>query len=1428
MHRLAATPGGWTPDSDGVIFIEQSPAPVVVLTAADTDLQCLAQVMARPGGLPPVRGVNLLQLQQQLTIDTYAEAVLVPARIILVRLLGGRAYWSYGLEVVRAVAADTGAALVVLPGDDRPDPELISLSTVPLTVANTLWRYWTEGGPDNLRHGLMALCDRAIATAFQPPAPQPVPRVGRYQPPPSASVVDSASPDRGALGTVGLLFYRAHYLAGNTAPMDALMAAVDHRRLRPVAFYVSSLQDVEVQQALLAEIEAVGGVDVLLNTTSFAVAKLDGSAPRLDLWRRLDVPVLQVILSGGTRAAWQQHPMGLMPRDIAMNVALPEVDGRIITRAVSFKASQRRSDALEMEVVSYEPVGDRVQFVAELAARWVDLRRTPSGERRVALVLANYPNRDGRLANGVGLDTPQSCVEILRAMAAAGYTVADIPTDGDALIQGLTTGRTNDPDGQSLRPVYQTLSLADYRAWYDQLPETVRTAMEQRWGTPEAEVAHYWADHPALLTPAHSSDPPQSGDAEHRAPGFPIAGLQLGRVFVGIQPSRGYDRDPSLNYHAPDLEPTHAYLAFYQWLRQGFQAQAIAHVGKHGNLEWLPGKGIGLSATCYPELALGPLPHLYPFIVNDPGEGAQAKRRAQAVILDHLTPPLTRAELYGPLQKLEGLVDEYYEAQSLDPTRLPVIRDRLVALLEDTHLLEDLALGRDPAGVVDNGRGELQGAQDREGAKACAPTPDPHPSPLPGGEGTGNHNSEPLSPRERGRGEGTDEENTDKGSQPWQVTGSGLDLPALLPQLDGYLCDLKEAQIRDGLHIFGQCPQGRQLRDLLVAIARHPSGDRVGLTRAIAQDLQWEIDPLTANLADPFPPVAPIPGLPPCRTVGDGVAWLEEQAAIAVAALLPLDPSLPPSDSPVGAQTLAPLNPSPVHPPSPHPASEPSVPLAGAHGGAPANPPSFLSATLNPPLDTGILPPHLTDPTSATARELAWIAGTLLPALRRTEEEITHLLQGLAGRYVPSGPAGAPTRNRPDVLPTGRNFYSVDIRAIPTESAWDVGRKAAEVLVERYTQENGEYPTTLGLSMWGTATMRTGGDDLAEALALLGVRPVWDGPSRRVVDFEILPVSLLGRPRVDVTLRISGFFRDAFPNLIDLFNRAVAAVAALAEAPGENPLAAQVQRETVQWQTAGLSGEQAALRSRYRVFGSKPGAYGAGLQGLIEAQNWQDDGDLARAYINWSSTAYGAQGATAAAPEAFSARLAQMQVVLHNQDNREHDLLDSDDYYQFQGGLTAAVRAISGQQPVTYCGDNSQIAAPKVRSLQAEISRVYRSRVVNPKWIAGVMRHGYKGAFELAATVDYLFAYDATTRCVADHMYTGVAQAYVLDEAVQTFVRQSNPWALRDMAERLLEARQRGLWQGADAAMVDQLRAIAHAAEADIESTSTGGQEPAK
>ncbi|HEY9876899.1 MAG TPA: cobaltochelatase subunit CobN [Leptolyngbyaceae cyanobacterium] len=1290
MHRLAATPGGWTPDTEGVIFVEQSPAPLVFLTSADTEIQGLANVLPHlPGSFPALRVTNLLQLQQQLTIDTYAEDVLQHAQIIILRLLGGRAYWSYGLEVVKETVAKSGTALIVLPGDDRPDPELMSHSTVSLQVANQLWRYLNEGGVENLRHGLMAICDRILNTQFNPPAPVSVPKVGVFEWKRENGRQKAESPfGSPSLPKTGILFYRAHYLSGNTAPIEALCEALEERGVRPVPVFVSSLQDPEVQADLLALLQPKeeAGINILLNTTSFSVAKLDGATPRLDLWQALDLPVLQVILSGGTYEFWTQQPIGLSSRDIAMNVALPEVDGRIITRAVSFKAVNQRSEGLETDVVTYAPVADRIAFVADLAARWVALRQAPVAERRVALILANYPTRDGRLANGVGLDTPQSCIEILKALKAAGYHMGDgnLPDSGDELIQWLTTGITNDPESKEFRATWQTLSLETYQQYFAALPNTVQTGVCQRWGP---------ANEASSASGQERSSPP--------TPCFAIPGIQFGNIFVGIQPSRGYDLDPSLNYHAPDLEPTHDYLAFYFWLRHQFQAQAIIHVGKHGNLEWLPGKSIALSESCYSEAAFGPMPHLYPFIVNDPGEGAQAKRRAQAVIIDHLTPPMTRAELYGPLQQLEALVDEYYEAQSLDPTRLGAICDRILTLLKTSNLLEELALRKSDLKI--------------------------------------------------------------------QKT----DLSRLLPDIDTYLCELKEAQIRDGLHIFGQCPQGRQLRDLIVAIARHPGPGRIGLTRAIAKDWGLDVDPLTDDPAQ----TSDFDGTGKWRNVGDVIEALEDEAARLVEAAI-VEPQVKKAIAASG-------------------------PLKNAKDAA-------LGATPAPPND------------SSLTSELQWIQTTLLPNLQQTPQELTNLLRGLEGRYVPSGPSGAPTRNRPDVLPTGRNFFSVDIRAIPTESAWDVGRKAAETLIERYVQENGEYPQTLGLSIWGTSTMRTGGDDLAEALALMGVRPVWDGPSRRVVDFEILPLSGLGRPRVDVTLRISGFFRDAFPNLIDLFDQAVAAVADLEESPEQNPLAARVRQEIGEWQAQGLDEEQAKVRSHYRIFGSKPGAYGAGLQGLIEAQNWTDDSDLARAYINWSSYAYGRGAEGHAAPEAFESRLRQLQVVLHNQDNREHDLLDSDDYYQFQGGLTAAVRSVQGHNPQTYFGDHALPENPKVRSLKEEIARVYRSRVVNPKWIEGVMRHGYKGAFEMAATVDYLFAYDATARCVEDYMYQGVAEAYVLDEQVQQFVQQSNPWALRDMAERLLEAHQRGLWQQPQQETLDQLRNITHEAEGILESRQLG------
>ncbi|RUR79627.1 hypothetical protein PCC6912_31630 [Chlorogloeopsis fritschii PCC 6912] len=808
MHRISAISGGWSPQSEGVKYLEQTPAPIVFLTAADTDIQTLAAAVPKlPTNFPALRVANLLSLQHQIDIDTYAEQVLELAQVIILRLLGGRSYWAYGLEVVREIVLRHGTTLIVIPGDDALDPDLVSHSTLPLTTVNKIWRYFIEGGVENIVNALKFIADTCQLSSFNPPPPQTVPRVGLYEwqgkdaKTEQFSVFSSSS---SPCPQIGILFYRAHYLAANTKVIDALCAALAKRNLEPVPVFVSSLREADVQDELSEFFQPKDSeqIALLLNTTSFSLARLETETPQIALWQKLDVPILQAILSSGSVQQWQFQFQGLSPRDIAMNVALPEVDGRIISRAISFKAVQNRHPHLETDVVVYEPVRDRIEFVAELAANWVRLRSKPPQQRRVALILANYPTRDGRLANGVGLDTPASCVEILKSLQLAGYQVENIPETSDELIHYLTTGVTNDPEGKELRQVRQSFSWQEYQEYFASLPEVVQQSICERWGSV------FETNHKGTKDAKEETKKENSSNLSHS---FPIPGIQLGNIFVGIQPARGYDVDPSLNYHAPDLEPTHAYLAFYYWVRECFGADAVVHVGKHGNLEWLPGKSVALSGDCYPEVALGALPHLYPFIVNDPGEGSQAKRRAQAVIVDHLTPPLTRAELYGGLQQLENLIDEYYEAESLNPERLPAICDRIRELVIKENLHLDLKL-----------------ANSQE-----------------------------------------------------QLTISNQ--PLAINNIDGYLCELKEAQIRDGLHIFGQCPTGRQLRDLIVAIARHPNRHQIGFTRALAQDLGLDFDPLTADFSTELSAISQQVLLAkyqcPCRTVGDAVEVLEAHAA---------------------------------------------------------------------------------------------------------------------------------------------------------------------------------------------------------------------------------------------------------------------------------------------------------------------------------------------------------------------------------------------------------------------------------------------------------------------------------------------------------------------------------------------------------------------
>jgi cobaltochelatase CobN len=1213
MHLLAATPGSLD-DGKEPVDLGQTPADVVIISAADTELAAFSDARAQIATPPTLRLASMMHLMHPMSVDLHIDECASKSKLVIARVLGGVGYWKYGAEQYAAQMHSAGVPLALLPGDDKPDEELRRLSTVSDEDYDALWAYCVEGGPDNAQN-LLRYAKSMLDGSDKPSAASPLLRAGIYWPGAGISGL-SAAQDGWTDGApiVPIIFYRALVQGAGLHPINRLTKALLKEGLNPLPLFVASLKD-PVSVATLEQVFTAAPPSVILNCTSFAVGSphAGDNSPKnpLTMPAANDAPIFQTVLAGSTEEAWASGLTGLSGRDIAMNVALPEVDGRILSRAISFKGEAYFDEATECPIATYRAQGDRIGFAAKLAANWAKLRGVSAADRNVALVLANYPNKDGRLANGVGLDTPQATVNTLHALADAGYSVEDAPSDSDVLMKTIISGPTNWLTDRADKEGGETLPLDIYQKHFDALPFDVKEQITTRWGAPE--------DDP-FLTPE----------------GFKLSIFKFGNATVAVQPARGYNIDPTDTYHSPDLAPPHNYLAFYIWLRHVQNAHAIVHMGKHGNLEWLPGKAIALSENCMPEAVFGPTPHIYPFIVNDPGEGTQAKRRAQAVIIDHLTPPLGRAETYGPLKDLEALVDEYYEAAGIDPRRIAYLRREILSITSSTGLDKDAGL-------------------------------------------------------------------------------SGDDEDGDLAKLDSYLCELKEAQIRDGLHIFGSSPLGDLERDLAIALVRVPRGDGkdgdASLIRALATDCGVDIDPLDCDMGTaytgPRHKFLESMGTDTWRSNGDTIERLEMLAQNAIQ----------------------------------------------------------WSET----------PEHF----KATALVLETMHNEVMPNLRSCgPAEMNGLLTALNGKFVAPAPSGAPTRGRLDVLPTGRNFFSVDSRAVPTPTAWALGWKSANLLIEKHLQTHGDWPRTMLLTAWGTANMRTGGDDIAQALALMGVKPKWDSANRRVTGFEVLPEGVLGRPRVDVTLRISGFFRDAFPQLISLVDSAAKAVMALDESEGQNPAAARAKAEG----------------NTSRVFGSKPGAYGAGLQAMIDERLWADKADLAEAYLEWGSYAYGAGVEGERDRAGFETRLKQTEAIVQNQDNREHDILDSDDYYQFEGGAAAAVSTLQGQDRPIYHNDHSRPERPVIRTLDEEIGRVVRSRVVNPKWIDGVKRHGYKGAFEMAATVDYLFAFAATTGAVKNHHFDLVESAFLEDDETREFIADHNPSALIEMAERFQEAIDRGLW----------------------------------
>ncbi|TDD86563.1 cobaltochelatase subunit CobN [Actinomadura rubrisoli] len=1137
--------------------------------------------------------------------------------LVVVRLLGGRRAWEEGLDALLAGPRP----VVVLSGEQAPDAELMGLSTVPAGVSAEAHAYLAHGGPGNLAELFKFLSDTVLLTGhgFSPPAPTPTWGVLER---------DAAG---GTGPVVGVLYYRAHHLAGNTAFVETLCAAIEAKGGRPLPIFCASLRTADD-----ALVETLGRADALVVTvlaaggTKPALAGAGGDDEAWDVGAlaRLDVPILQGLCLTSERAAWERNDDGLSPLDTATQVAVPEFDGRLITVPFSFKETDE--DGLSVYVADEE----RAARVAGIAVRHGALRHVRAEDKRVALMLSAYPTKHARIGNAVGLDTPASVIGLLAAMRERGYDVGgELPGEGDALMHALIAAGGQDPDwlteaqltGNPVR-----IPAARYRSWYATLPAELRENVERHWGPPPGEL---FVD--------DSRDP----DGE-----IVLAALRSGNVVVIVQPPRGFGENPVAIYHDPDLPPSHHYLAAYRWIADDFGADAVVHVGKHGNLEWLPGKSAGMSASCGPDAAIGDLPLIYPFLVNDPGEGTQAKRRAHATLVDHLIPPMARAESYGDIARLEQLLDEHANIAALDPAKLPAIRAQIWTLIQAARLDHDLGL------------------EDR-----------PH----------------------------------------------DAEFDDFILHVDGWLCEVKDVQIRDGLHVLGVAPEGATRVDLVLAMLR-------------ARQL-WGGSATLPGLREAL-------GLDEQSTVRQDVDAFEERARALVAAM-------------------------------------------EERGWDPAAAGEIAEGTV--------------------AEILRFAATEIVPRLERTTDEIGMVLHALDGGYVPAGPSGSPLRGLINVLPTGRNFYSVDPKAVPSRLAYDTGRAMADSLLARYREDTGEWPRSVGLSVWGTSAMRTSGDDIAEVLALLGVRPVWDEASRRVTGLEPVTLEELGRPRIDVTIRISGFFRDAFPHAVAMLDDAVQIAAGQDEPDEDNYVRAHVQADRA------AHGDE--RRATLRVFGSRPGAYGAGILPLIDSRNWRDDSDLAEVYAVWGGYAYGRGLDGVPARGDMESAYRRISVAAKNTDTREHDIADSDDYFQYHGGMIATVRALTGKAPRAYIGDSTRPDAVRTRTLDEETSRVFRARVVNPRWLAAMRRHGYKGAFELAATVDYLFGYDATAGVVADWMYEKLAQTYALDAENQEFFNRSNPWALHGITERLLEAADRGMWEHPEQETLDALKRLYLKVEGDLE-----------
>lgn len=1245
-------------------------------SATATELSSLSSGVSRycrDGGRVRVTARTQTQLFDRARVNSFVEEAL-RADIVILTLHGGRmscpAFDPLTAEIQRRrTAGERAPYLHIQPmgGDEEAFLAAREFSDgIPDGTWNNLSLYFLHGGPVNIHGALTRMHALLTGSSETVPPPLPITQDGLYHPDLGyVSNFNDYAKLRIAPGkpTVGLWFFQTYWLNGNTAHIDALIREIESCGANVLPVFSMRFKDAELGNRGSDEIirtffmaEGTSRIDVLINAMSMSMTL--SNPDYAALFPELDVPVLQAMTSSNALAVWKESAQGMSTMDVSFQAAQPEFDGNLITVPVATREEDVLDPVTGGLLSRLAPIPDRVRALVALALKWATLRRKPNSEKRIAIMFHHYPPRNDRIGCAAGLDSFASVVELMNRMAGEGYSIEHGYTDGDELANAILTRMTCDqrwlaPEEFAAR-AEASAKREMFIPWHQSLPAAIRKKMTADWG-----------EMPGTLF-VHE-------DTLH------FAGLRNGNLFLTVQPPRGYLENTEAIYHDLYLSPPHHYLAHYRWLRDVFEADAIVHVGKHGSLEWLPGKALGLSEECYPDLAIMDLPNIYPYIINDPSEGTQAKRRCYCCIIDHLTPVFTNADLYEDLSEVERSMANYTDAARQDPGKLPTLLGLLwdavkrADLHRDMEITEEAALG-DPG--------------------------------------------------------------------------------AFIARLHTYLSQLADTMIADGLHTLGNAPRDERLVEFLTQLVRIPNGDTPSLREEVLAAFGHDYENL----------------------------------------LLMRGRIVPGSGGKTGGKLIA----------EAHDICRALIGGLARRG--------FDSSAISE-----IVSDHCPAHSPRLEQALHYVTEVLTPNIHHVDDEILAILAAMSGKFVPPGPSGAPTRGQADILPTGRNFFSLDPRVIPTPGAWEVGKALGDALLERYLAEEGTYPDSVGIILWGGPTMRSKGDDLAEILHLLGVRPVRQA-NGIVTGLELISLKELGRPRIDVVPRISGFFRDAFPNLVQMIDDAVRMVAALDEAPESNFVRRNVMSDQAGLRGEGMSEEESWRLATLRVFGCPPGTYGAGVAELVESKQWQSQKDLGDIYIHYSAHAYGRGSYGTKYTDAFKKLLTRMDVTVKNEDSREYDMMSCTDYYNYYGGLIAAANTVRGKAPMSLVGDSSDPRRVSLRTTQEEAKYILRARLLNPKWLDGLKRHGYKGAGDISKVMDIIIGWDATADVMEDWMYERVAAKYALDPEIQEWLRKVNPYALQNILDKLLETIQRGMWNASEKTR-EELRDAYLRIEGQIEET---------